>query len=98
MDNISELKDLIDKLAAKAQGSALSVNPHQLFSLSEENLSKLIKEKKQSLGLTQQMVSDLSGVAKGTVQKIEKGDQQVTLQSFTKVLSVLGIELCLRQK
>lgn len=101
MTETLDLRDVIKKLETletRAKEIETAQNKLKVLILSEDNLTTLIKERKKALKLTQQMISDLSGVAKGTVQKIEKGDQQVNLQSFIKVLAVLGIELCLRQK
>ena len=69
------------------------------FNLIElENGNRYIHEMRELLGLTLHEVSQLSGVAMRSVQKIDKGELNITLSSLLKVLDVLGIQLCLKKK
>lgn len=71
---------------------------NDLLILSSDNIQKLVKSARKAMNSTQENVSDVSGVALKTVQKIEHGELNINLQNFKRVLDVLGIEICLRKK
>jgi len=69
-----------------------------LTKVDSEGVRRLTLDSRKALGITQSAVGDLSGITLSTVQKIERGDLKVNLQSFLKMMDVLGIEVCLKKK
>lgn len=61
-------------------------------------LIKLIKERRQELQVTQEMVADLSGVGLRTLKQFESGKGNPTLLTLQKIADVLGLEICLKIK
>lgn len=87
-DIIGELKDLQQVLAQDQTAQNFPI----------ENMEILIKQSRKNMKLSLSDVSDLSGIAIGTVHKIESGNQKVNLNNLISVLEVLGINLCLQKK
>lgn len=87
----------INKSLEKLKGEN-SLAPGGIIKLETESIQKIVRETRKSMKVTQGELSDLSGIALGTVQKIEKGDLHVNLQNFMRIMEVMGIELCLRKK
>ncbi len=50
------------------------------------------------LGITQEQLSDLSGVALRTIKAIETGKANPTLETLKKIADILGLELKLEIK
>lgn len=98
--NIESLKQLSEQLSKNLQSlmEDNSLAPGTVIKLEKENIQKLVRETRKSMKTTQGELSDLSGIALGTVQKIEKGDLHVNLQNFMRVMEVMGVEVCLRKK
>lgn len=61
-------------------------------------LIKLIKDRRQELQVTQEMVADLSGVGLRTLKQFESGKGNPTLLTLQKIADVLGLEICLKVK
>jgi len=58
------------------------------------HLYEKIKERRQLLGITQQDLADISGVALRTIKQLENDDRaNPSLKTLSKVLDVLGLEL-----
>ncbi len=57
-----------------------------------------IKERRESLKVTQETLSELSEVSLRTIKQFESGKGNPTLKTLEKVLDVLGLELCLKLK
>ena len=59
---------------------------------------KKIKDRRILLGITQQDLSDISGVALRTIKQIETGKGNPSINTLTKITEVLGlsIELVIR--
>jgi DNA-binding XRE family transcriptional regulator len=92
--NLSE--QLTKKLSKLQEDGPLGTG--EVIKLEAESIQKITREARKGMKTTQEKISDLSGVAIGTVQKIEKGDLHVNLLNFIRVLEVMGIELCLKKK
>ncbi len=52
-----------------------------------------IKERRSLLGITQQDLSDISGVGLRTIKEIETGNGNPSINTLIKILNVLGMEL-----
>jgi DNA-binding XRE family transcriptional regulator len=58
-----------------------------------ENIFDFIKYVRKQRGITQETLSDLSGVGFRTIKQIELGKSNPTYETLSKVLNVLGYEL-----
>lgn len=58
-----------------------------------EKLSKFVKSKRKSLGLTQEDLSFKSGVGLRFVRDLEQGKQSLMMDKVNQVLSLFGHEL-----
>lgn len=61
-------------------------------------IGTMIKERRLALGITQETLSDLSGVGLRTIIKIETGNANPSLQLLSKIVEVLGMEITLQIK
>lgn len=68
------------------------------FTMCQNNLIKIIKERREMLQVTQETVAELSGVGLRTLKQFESGKGNPTLQSLQKLVDVLGLEVCLLVK
>ena len=58
-----------------------------------ELIGKAIRDRRKMLGVTQQTVSDLSGVAINTLVAIERGEGNPQLSTLLAVLDTLGLQI-----
>lgn len=58
-------------------------------------LGKTIRRRRQSLGISQGILADLSGVARHTITDIESGKGNPTLEVVRKLLAPLGLRMAL---
>ena len=56
----------------------------------------VIKERRAILGISQQDLSDYSGVGISTVKDLERGVANPSLQTLRKILDVVGMEMVLQ--
>ncbi len=63
-----------------------------------ENLIKAIKERREMLQVTQETLSDLSGVGLRTLKQFERGKGNPTAQTLSKIADALGMELTFHVK
>lgn len=59
---------------------------------------KIIKERRSILGLTQQDLSDYTGLSLRFIKSIEAGKGNPSIQSLDKIASVLGLEIVIKVK
>ncbi len=57
------------------------------------NIIKTVKLRRESLSVTQEMLSQLSGVALRTLKQFESGKGNPTLQTLQKLGDALGLEV-----
>ena len=57
-----------------------------------------IKERRALLGISQQDLSDYSGVGISTVKDIERGVGNPSIETLRKILDVVGLEMVLQVK
>ena len=62
------------------------------------DLGAKIKERRALLKISQQDLSDFSGVSISTVKDLERGVGNPSLQTLQKILDVVGLEIVLQLK
>ena len=62
------------------------------------DIGTVIKERRALLGISQQDLSDYSGVGISTVKDLERGVGNPSLQTLQKILDVVGMEMVLQVK
>ncbi|MFC3561163.1 helix-turn-helix domain-containing protein [Pedobacter jamesrossensis] len=61
-------------------------------------LINTVKERRESLKVTQEILAELSGVGLRTLKEFESGKGNPTLSTLQKIGDALGLELFLRVK
>lgn len=61
-------------------------------------LIKTIKERRESLNVTQETLAELAGIGLRTLKQFESGKGNPTLSTLQKISDVLGMEVCLKLK
>jgi y4mF family transcriptional regulator len=64
----------------------------------QTELVKLLKERREVLGVTQDYLAELAGVGLRTLKEIESGKGNPTFETLNKLMDVLGMELKLQVK
>lgn len=59
---------------------------------------KQIKERRETLKITQENLADLSGVGLRTIKQLEAGRANPTYRTLQEIADVLGLELILQVK
>lgn len=62
------------------------------------NLSSIIKERRQMLGISQLDLAEMSGIGIATVKSIECGKANPSIKTVESLAEVLGLELSLTLK
>ena len=62
------------------------------------DIGKVIKERRALLGISQQDLSDYSGVGISTVEDLERGVGNPSIETLKKILDVVGLEIILQVK
>ena len=76
------------------QNTSLSLHPKRYnFKVMSSNLSAFVKEKRKQFGLTQQELSEKSGVGLRFVRELEQGKNSLRMDKVNQVLSLFGAEL-----
>ena len=70
----------------------VSLEKHPL-SLNLAHLGKLIKERRETLGLSQQDVADATHLHRTYISDIERGQRNITIGSLQRVAIALDIQL-----
>ncbi len=66
---------------------------HEICSMANQNISEQIKQARKRAGLTQQELANETGLSLRTIQRIEKGDQEVSGYSLRQISSTLDVQL-----
>ncbi|HLO82552.1 MAG TPA: helix-turn-helix transcriptional regulator [Chitinophagaceae bacterium] len=61
------------------------------------SIGESVRKRRETLGYTQNDVSEISGVAERTIRSIEGGENS-NLSNLVKVMAVLGLELTVQIK
>lgn len=62
------------------------------------NIAETIKERRATLGISQQDLAEIAEVSAATIKDIERGKANPSLATMDKIAEVLGMEVCLRLK
>lgn len=62
------------------------------------NVGEKIKERRTVLNITQQELSEISGIGLRTIIKIENGKGNPSLETLSQIVDVLGMEVSLQIK
>ena len=62
------------------------------------NIGATIKERRALLGISQQDLSDYSGVGISTIKDLERGIGNPSVETLRKILDVIGLEMVLQVK
>lgn len=60
------------------------------------DLKKVIKERRESLQVTQETLAQLAGVGLRTLKEIESGSGNPTIATLNSIADVLGMEIVLQ--
>jgi transcriptional regulator with XRE-family HTH domain len=63
-----------------------------------EEIGKKIKERRDTFGITQPDLAEMSGISVNTLYKIETGQANPTVKVLNKIADILGMELILTVK
>ena len=62
------------------------------------NVSTILKERRAALNISQQDLSEMSGVSLATIKDLERGIGNPSLKTLERIATVLGLELSLTRK
>ncbi len=63
-----------------------------------KNVGTIIKNRRNTLSITQKELADLAGVGINTLTKIERGEANPSYEVLNKVLDTLGLEMIIKVK
>ena len=63
-----------------------------------KEIINVVKERRESLQVTQEMLADLSGVGLRTLKQFESGKGNPTLMTLQKLGDALGLEVSMKVK
>ena len=63
-----------------------------------DNLIEIIKKRRETLQVTQEMLAEISGVGLRTLKAFESGKGNPTTQTLNKLANALGLELTFQIK
>ena len=66
--------------------------------MTNDNIIKVIKERKDILGINQEYLAELSEVGLATLKRFESGKGNITLNNLQKIADILGFEIKLELK
>lgn len=61
-------------------------------------LGELVANRRTELGLNQSYTAELAGISRRTLQQIEKGKANPTINSILELLQVLGLQLTIDKR
>lgn len=61
--------------------------------MTNEGIIKVIKERKDILGINQEYLAELSEVGIATLKRFESGKGNITLNNLRKITNVLGLDI-----
>ncbi len=66
--------------------------------MTNSEIIKMVKERKEVLGINQVHLAELSEVGVATLRRFESGKGNITLNNLQKISDVLGLEIKLEPK
>ena len=61
--------------------------------MTNEEIIKVIKERKDILGINQEYLAELSELGIATLKRFESGKGNITLNNLRKIVNVLGLDI-----
>ena len=69
-----------------------------LFPMNNQQIGKIIQERRDYLNLTQKDVAEMAGITFKSISEIELGIRNPSINTLNKVLGVLGLEISVQIK
>ncbi len=69
-----------------------------MFPMNNQQIGKIIQERRDYLNLTQKDVAEMAGISFKSISEIELGLRNPTLNTLKGILDVLGLELKIQIK
>jgi len=66
--------------------------------MTSKEIGKQIKERRKVLRITQPDLSEMAGISKNTLYKIERGQANPTIHIVNKIAEILGMEIKIEVK
>ncbi len=66
--------------------------------MTNDNIIKIIKERKDILKINQEQLAELSEVGIATLKRFESGKGNITISNLQKIADVLGLEVRIELK
>lgn len=66
--------------------------------MTNEEIIKIIKERKDVLGINQEYLAELSELGIATLKRFESGKGNITVNNLQKIADILGLEIKLEIK
>jgi len=66
--------------------------------MTKEEIIKVIKERREVLGINQEYLAELSEVGIATLKRFESGKGNLTLNNLQKISNILGMDINLEIK
>ena len=72
--------------------------PQNHIIMTSKEIGKQIKERRKVLRITQPDLSEMAGISKNTLYKIERGQANPTIHIVNKIAEILGMEIKIEVK
>jgi transcriptional regulator with XRE-family HTH domain len=66
--------------------------------MTNEEIIKIVKERKDVLGINQEYLAELSEIGIATLKRFESGKGNITVNNLQKIADILGLEIKLELK
>ncbi len=66
--------------------------------MTNEEIIKIVKDRKEILAINQENLAELSEVGIATLKRFESGKGNITLKNLQKIVDILGLEIRLELK
>jgi len=60
---------------------------------SDQDMGQIIRARRKALGMSQEMMSSLTGIAQPNLSNIERGKSDTSLATYLRLCALLGIDL-----
>lgn len=68
------------------------------YKVKKEQLAKIIKLRRSSLGITQQTLADLAGVGLNTIVAIERAEGNPRWETICRICDTMGLKIDIKLK
>ncbi len=63
-----------------------------------QELGRAIRERRRELGYTQAFVADFAGISASFLSELENGKETIQAGKMMEVISLLGMDVCVRNR